>query len=171
VAVYAFNAYYKNGIRRRMMLQILQTVNQDWDELKHSLRKCDREELNVLYSDIGAHFDDLKLTTTDSYTIIDEQGFVVAIFGVKDEGAAIGTVWMLSAERVAKAKKSLIKMTPQIREICFKEHKKLCNYVYKKNMPAIKYLQYVGAAFIKEKNIGDFLFFEIDKEFNHGDKR
>ena len=30
------------------MLQIMQTVNQDWDELKHTLRSCDREELEKI---------------------------------------------------------------------------------------------------------------------------
>ena len=79
--------------------------------------------------------------------VIDQQGFVIAIFGVKDQGSGIGVVWMLSSQKLEAVKTTFIKMTPQIRTLCFEEYKKLFNYVYKKNLPAIKYLQYVGANF------------------------
>lgn len=146
------------------MLTIMQTVNNDWDELKNTLRDCDKEEVQLLYPDIAKHFDDLKLICSNAWTIIDESGFVVSIFGVQDQGLNIGSVWMLSSYRLARQKKSLIKLTAEIRKLCFADHIKLINLVYKKNLPAIKYLNYVGANFIKEKNVGDFLFFEINKE-------
>lgn len=132
--------------------------NDDYITVLSNLRKSDVEEI---MANRGENWQetlleqmkdvDLRVAYTDDDTPI-------ASYGVLEEGS-IGVIWMLSTEDIIKEQKSFLEQAKEYIQEQEKKYKLLCNYVFRKNLKAIKWLKWLGFSFLEDPERPDFLFF------------
>jgi alpha-tubulin suppressor-like RCC1 family protein len=136
----------------------------DFDFLLNNLRDCDKQEIlaNMKEKSLKQHFELYKMMCLDNIYSVFINDKLVCMFGTNNWEIFSASIWMLSTKYLTKFNKTFLKLTQDIRKIAFGNNKKLFNFVYVENKPAIRYLKYIGAdfknVFIQDKK---FQYFEI----------
>ena len=96
--------------------------------------------------------------------VIDKEGEVVCIIGVRSITNTIGQVWLLASPRIEKLSIPFLRNSRIVTELFTKDHKLLFNYVDARNKLHIKWLKWCGFTFInKHEKFGFVLHAEDEK--------
>ena len=82
--------------------------------------------------------------------VIDQEGEVVCIIGVRNITDSIGQVWLLASPRIEKLSIPFLRNSRIVTELFTKDHKLLFNYVDARNKLHIKWLKWCGFTFINK---------------------
>ena len=107
---------------------------QDAIRLSKNLRNEDEDEIKA-YGNIKPE-EALKMGVSDSkipLAVIDQEGEVVCIIGVRNITDSIGQVWLLASPRIEKLSIPFLRNSRIVTELFTKDHKILFNYVDARN--------------------------------------
>lgn len=148
-------------------MKIIDAVQSDFVELANKLRRSDWLEVMAVYGDdVEGNVINFYEVPGIKWAIKSDDDVVLAILGLQPtDNEEVGIAWMLTTYEAQKHAVEFIKITETLKAAVFSIYKKVKNSVHKKNVSAIKWLEYVGAVFQEPENEeSDFLPFEIYKE-------
>ena len=95
-------------------------------------------------------------------TAVNKKGNPIAMFGI-GEAPTYPYIWMLGTDDVSKScKKDFVKHSKQwVSELLKLTGGVACNFVYKYNRPAVRWLRWVGADFIGETEFNKEPFYKF----------
>ena len=140
------------------------SVFQDCRELAPFLREQDANE--VMASNGLSPLRALQASFEGSYecnTIIHEDGSVVGMFGLGDNGI-FGCPWLLGSDKLPETKKVMLPVSAKWVEEMNARHPLLLNYVHAENKVSMKWLKSLGFQFInlvKEYGVGKEPFYQF----------
>lgn len=124
-------------------------------KFRETVREIDLEE--VLMAS-GKSFDESLLSDyKDAQALIDDEGVVFAIGGIKDH-----LVWMITTTAIDTHKIKFLRETRKLLKEALKENGYLYNMVYLKNKIHVDWLKWLGCRFLPAYPTPEgFLMFEI----------
>lgn len=131
------------------------------EELFNNMRAEDREEMELM----GYHDIEYVLRSMNNseilYKAVDGEGHLLAVSGVSyscDFPDDARCVWLLGTERIKQHKRELVKIGRAVMKEYLNKYHKLFNLISRDNIPALTYIQHLGAKFFQPVNIGRGVF-------------
>ena len=131
------------------------------------LREADRRELAAVCNGMfGKEISESVENSEEAYTVIDEEGIPLAIFGiVAVEGREGRMIWCLGTNALDRYKRPFVHESRGIMMHWLARHHVLYNCVGEFNKKSIRWLKWLGAEFSGPFLVGKknepFLYFEI----------
>lgn len=138
-------------------------------ELFDNMRAEDKEEMELM----EYHSIDYVLGSMNNseilYKAVDDEGHLLAVSGVSypcDFPDDARCVWLLGTERIKQHKRELVKIGRVVMKEYLNKHHKLFNLISRDNIPALTYIQHLGAKFSQPVSIGRGVFvpFLVEKK-------
>jgi hypothetical protein len=119
------------------------------DDLVAELRAADRAELEAAHgsSDIATIVRESVASTVEPLCATDEEGYVLAVFGVAPLGpllTPVGAPWLLGTDRISRHGATLIRASRDYIAGMAQHFPVMVNFVDARNADSIKYLKAVG---------------------------
>jgi len=136
-------------------LKVVDATKTQAESLSQSLRAADLREIKAFsnLSPIQELQRPLLNKQAHTYSVVDAEGFVYAMFGVSRTclyPLKVGAPWMLASDNIFKEhKREFLKQSPTWIDFLGKEYDVLENFVYARNEIHIRWLKHVGFEFVQ----------------------
>ena len=137
---------------------VRKAILEDAVVLAQHIRKLDKLEIKYSHniSPIGALMSAFQTPNNINYSIVDDNGYVYAMFGVSDclKTKGHGVIWLLCSEELKKFPRRFYTESKYWLDVLQQDYKVIYNYVYEKNWLSLKWLQLCGFKPIKKVKVG-----------------
>lgn len=131
---------------------------QDIHYLINNIREEDREELAALGKTPEASISVGYVNSDRCYSVIDDDGNTIAMFGIGHITNKVCSVWLLASNLVNNHKIYFLRNSKKYYKELTKGYDTSFNMVYAKNTLHIQWLEWLGAKFTKDYIINNEVF-------------
>lgn len=137
---------------------VRKAILEDAVVLSRHMRSIDKLEIKYSHNvtPITALMTAFETKNGKNYSVVDDDGYVYAMFGVSDclVNKGYGVIWLLCSNELKKFPKRFYIESKYWLDILQQDYQIIYNYVYEKNWLSLKWLQLCGFTPIKKVKVG-----------------
>ena len=154
---------------------VREAILEDALVLAQNIRKLDKLEIKYSHNvtPVAALMSAFQTQNGKNYSIVDDDGYVYAMFGVSDclQNKGYGVIWLLCSEELKKFPRRFYIESKYWLDVLQQDYEIIYNYVYEKNWLSLKWLQLCGFKPVKKLKIGtknkNFILISRERKENY----